>query len=318
MNEYFKKLADDLGISAVKLEQALAQITQSLHITLSDIQKIKILKTGMTNKSFMFSHQTEQYIMRLSGKGSEKLINRHEESAVYQCLSSLEICDEVVFFDEGSGNKLSRYIPNSRVCDPKNWEDVTKSMQLLHKFHQKELKVSHTFDVIKQINLYESLWQKSSQYPDYKQTKSNVLSLQNYIEKYKMPKILCHIDAVSDNFLFYPDEKHKENIRLIDWEYAGMQDPHIDIAAFGIYSLYTKEEMDKLINCYFSGQCSDTIRIKIYCYIAQLGLCWSNWCEYKSSLGVHFGEYSPKQYQYAKEYYKYAIQKMKDEYDDAI
>ena len=29
-----------------------------------------------------------------------------------------------------------------------------------------------------------------------------------------------------------------------------------------------------------------------------------HWCEYKRSLGVEFGEYSLKQYRYAKEYYK--------------
>lgn len=34
------------------------------------------------------------------------------------------------------------------------------------------------------------------------------------------------------------------------------------------------------------------------------GLLWSNWCEYKKSLGVEFGEYSLRQYRYAKEYYR--------------
>ena len=31
---------------------------------------------------------------------------------------------------------------------------------------------------------------------------------------------------------------------------------------------------------------------------------WSNWCEYKSICGVEFGEYSLRQYRYAKDYYK--------------
>ena len=29
---------------------------------------------------------------------------------------------------------------------------------------------------------------------------------------------------------------------------------------------------------------------------------WSNWCEYKEKLGISFGEYAMRQYQYAKEY----------------
>jgi len=41
---------------------------------------------------------------------------------------------------------------------------------------------------------------------------------------------------VPDNFLFV-EKDGKEEIRLIDWEYAGMQDPHVDVAMFCIYSL---------------------------------------------------------------------------------
>ena len=96
-----------------------------------------------------------------------------------------------------------------------------------------------------------------------------------------MPKEwkLCHIDANCDNFLFYR-ENNEERIKLIDWEYAGMQDPHVDIAMFAIYSLYNKEQIDELIGMYFTEGCNKETRFKIYCYIAASGLLWSNWCEY--------------------------------------
>ena len=48
----------------------------------------------------------------------------------------------------------------------------------------------------------------------------------------------------------------------------------------------------------------------IYALIAACGLLWSNWCEYKQHLGVEFGEYSLRQYRYAKEYYRYAAERM--------
>ena len=64
------------------------------------------------------------------------------------------------------------------------------------------------------------------------------------------------------------------------------------------------EKVDQLISLYFTEGCPDAIRIKIYCYIASAGLLWSNWCEYKRHLGVDFGEYSLRQYRYAKEYYR--------------
>ena len=91
-----------------------------------------------------------------------------------------------------------------------------------------------------------------------------------------------------------------------------MQDPHVDLAMFCIYSLYNKEEVDQLIDLYFVEGCKIEDRIKIYCYIAVCGLLWSNWCEYKRSLGIEFGEYSLRQYRYAKEYYRIVQEELKE------
>lgn len=172
-------------------------------------------------------------------------------------------------------------------------------------FHNRKLQVGHEFDIFGKIDFYESLWEgRPSIYKDYLKTKENVLSLRNYIEKNVTDKVLTHIDAVPDNFLFDDGTEGELHLQLTDWEYAGMQDPHVDIAMFCIYSLYDKRQVDRLINIYFEGKCPHNIHTKIYCYIAACGLLWSNWCEYKRNLGVEFGEYSLRQYRYAKDYYR--------------
>ena len=106
--------------------------------------------------------------------------------------------------------------------------------------------------------------------------------------------------------MFLPDG----SIKLIDWEYAAMQDPHVDIAMFCIYSMYKRDKVEQLIDIYFEGKCDIKTRIKIYCYIAMCGLLWSNWCEYKRQLGVEFGEYSLAQYRFAKDYYKIVLEEL--------
>ena len=133
--------------------------------------------------------------------------------------------------------------------------------------------------------------------------------MKSYIDWLKPEYALTHIDAVPDNFLF-SEKNGEEQLRLIDWEYAAMQDPHVDIAMFCIYAMYDRQEIERLIDIYFEGHCNQKNRVKIYCYIAICGLLWSNWCEYKRSLGVEFGEYSLKQYRYAKEYYRIAVDEM--------
>lgn len=77
----------------------------------------------------------------------------------------------------------------------------------------------------------------------------------------------------------------------------------------------TESRLTNLFNAYFTEGCPKEIRIKIYCYIAACGLLWSNWCEYKRNLGIDFGEYSLRQYRYAKDYYNVVqdeLQKMED------
>jgi thiamine kinase-like enzyme len=187
-------------------------------------------------------------------------------------------------------------------------------MKVLREFHESKLVVSHTFDIFGQIAFYESLWEgEPSIFGDYQTTKANVLSLKAFIDGLEKDRCLTHIDAVPDNFLFYTLPDGTEGLQLTDWEYAGMQDPHVDIAMFAIYALYDKSRIDFLINTYFNGVCPQDVRLKIYCYIAACGLLWSNWCEYKATLGVEFGEYSLRQYRYAKDFYRYFMEEENNE-----
>lgn len=292
---------------------AIQVICQALGARPDEVTNITVLKKGMTNRSFLFSCKDKKYIMRIPGEGTDQLINRRQEAAVYQTIAGRKICDEIAYINPENGYKITEYLEGARVCDAENEEDLQKCMKKLREFHGQKLKVDHSFDLFGQMEYYESLWEGTpSAYKDYEKTKAHVLQLKDYIEANAGERVLTHIDAVPDNFLFV-EENGKEEIRLIDWEYAGMQDPHVDIAMFCIYSLYKKEQVDHLIDLYFEGSCDDKTRIKIYCYIAVCGLLWSNWCEYKRKLGVEFGEYSLRQYRYAKDYYKIVQQELGEE-----
>ena len=297
---------------------AISVIEEALNVNSDEIEDITVLKKGMTNRSFLFSCRDEKYIMRIPGEGTDQLINRKEEADVYNVIHDKKLCDDIKYINADNGYKITKFIENARVCNPFNESDVKKCMKVLKDFHSMELKVNHEFDIYKMIDFYESLWNgNDSAYRDYKKTKEKVLSLKTYIDEHVGKKVLTHMDPVPDNFLFATNKLGKEEIRLIDWEYSAMQDPHVDIAMFSIYSLYDKEQVDNLIDIYFDNQCEEETRIKIYCYISSCGLLWSNWCEYKRNLGVEFGEYSLKQYQYAKRYYSFAMKMIEElEWED--
>ena len=287
----------------------------------SDITDITVLKKGMTNRSFLFyvdgaGNRNGKYIMRIPGEGTDKLINRANEAAVYKAISGLGLCDDPVYINPENGYKITKFLDGVRVCNAENDNDLKRCMEKLRDFHKMKLQVPHTFDIFQQIEFYHSLWTgEKSMYSDHKVTTEHVHELKRYIDKQEKDWCLTHIDAVPDNFLFYKDETGEDRLQLTDWEYAGMQDPHVDIAMFCIYSMYDKEQVDHLINLYFAGDdgsgiCPENVRTKIYCYIAACGLLWSNWCEYKSQLGVEFGEYSLRQYRFAKDYYRYATERI--------
>jgi CTP:phosphocholine cytidylyltransferase-like protein/thiamine kinase-like enzyme len=269
-----------------------------------EIWDIQPLNLGMTNRSFTFVYNWTRYIMRVPGEGANDLVDRQNEYSVYKVISPLKICDDVVYIDADSGYKISAFLEEARVCDPLNTSDVSACMKKLREFHNMDLKVDHAFDVFERIDYYRRLWHdQNSVFPDYQTTEANIKRLREYIDSAPKKLSLSHIDSVSDNFLFVW-RNGKEEIRMIDWEYAGMADPHMDIAMFAIYALYDREQTDALIDCYFTEGCPDDIRLKIYAYVAVCGFLWSNWCEYKRHLGVEFGDYAIRQYLYAKEFYQ--------------
>lgn len=279
----------------------------------SEVEALQTMKTGMTNRSYAFFVKGNRYIIRIPGEGTDRLINRAQEHAVYNAIKSLGISETIHYFDPAMGIKISSYLTDAHVCNSGNWDEVAKCVAALREFHSKKLHVAHSFDLWERLDFYESLWDgEPSVYADYDKTKQAVFSLKRFIDEQPTSIQLCHIDAVPDNFLFVHDTNGAEQIKLIDWEYAGMQDPHLDIAMFIIYAMYDRTEAEKLIDLYFTDDCDKLTRMKMHCYIAVSGLVWSNWCEFKHHCGVEFGAYAQRQYDYAREYSEIFFQEYRE------
>ncbi|MDO4421401.1 MAG: NTP transferase domain-containing protein [Eubacteriales bacterium] len=311
-NEYveintYEQLRNTDSKSSQLKSDAIRTITEVFGSNENEITNLETLKKGMTNRSFVFTVKGSKYVMRIPGEGTDKLIDRKQEAEVYSVISGLDLSNEPIYINPDNGYKITDFLDSIRVCDPASESDIARCMKRLREFHDLKLSVNHSFDIFGHIEFYESLREgKPSVYGDYNETKANVYKLRSFVDSIEKDWCLTHIDAVPDNFLFFSRKETDSKVLLIDWEYSGMQDPHVDIAMFCIYSLYGKQECDHLIDLYFEGNCDVETRAKIYCYIAMCGLLWSNWCEYKQMLGVEFGEYSLRQYRYAKEYFRYA------------
>ena len=158
---------------------AIGVAAKELGVKQSDIKNITVLKKGMTNRSFLFSVGEDKYIMRIPGEGTSQLIDRDMEADVYAAIEGKGVCDDNVYLNPKNGYKITKFIDNSRNCDPLDQNDLDICMKKLRDFHDMKLKVPHTFDIFAHIDYYESLWNGApSVYRDYEDTKKNVLSLQ--------------------------------------------------------------------------------------------------------------------------------------------
>ena len=281
---------------------AMELVADVLHIPESEITNLRCLKSGMTNKSFLFRAKERSFICRIPGPGTELLINRKQEKEVYDSVKALGITEHVIYMNGESGYKISEYYEGVRTSDARNWDDVARCMELIKKLHNSFIRVGHRFDIRERIDFYESICAgyERKLFEDYLPVKLNMVKLMNRLEQLNRPKVLSHIDSVCDNFLFLPNGE----IKLIDWEYAGMCDPLIDVSMCAIYSYYNEEETEQLIRVYLGHEPSAEERFVYYSYIALGGFLWCLWAVYKSSVGEEFGDYTLVMYRYAKNYFK--------------
>lgn len=282
--------------------QALELVARVFHIPESEICDIRCLKAGMTNQSFLFRVKNRHYICRIPGKGTGLLVNRLEEAAVCETIRTLNLSEHVIYMDSKTGYKIAEFYENARNAKSDNWTDMERCMQLLRRFHESGLKVAHSFDIRERISFYERLCMSGNGtlFEDYGTVRGWMDELMNQLDQLNRPKVLAHIDSNVDNFLLLQDG----SLRLIDWEYAGMCDPLIDISMCAIYSYYNEEQLERLLDLYLRRTATNEERMVVYSYAALGGFLWSLWAVYKSSLGVEFGDYTLIMYRYAKQYYR--------------
>lgn len=288
------------------VRENLCQVVLEVLEQLSLLEKIKTftpLHKGMTNQLFYFSAQ-EEYLLRLPGAGTEHIINRQHEVDVYHALEGSDITEEILYICAQNGIKISKYMKQAHNCDKDNKLEIDRCMKLLRDFHDKELQVSHVFDIFAEIRLYEEQCGVCiGSFDDCLNTRRQVLELRNLIKSISKGNCLCHIDPVYDNFLI-----NDESIKLIDWEYAAMCDPYIDIAMFCIYAEYDREQTDWVISCYLREEPLPQQRMLVYAYMSSCSYLWVLWSEIKRMEGIDYWEYEKGQYQIAKEFYQYAME----------
>ncbi|OAT81598.1 choline kinase [Bacillus sp. MKU004] len=276
-------------------------IADALSIPLSSITEIKPFG-GMTNKNYKVIIDGKQYVVRVAGNGTEKMINRHEEKLNSELTCQIGINPPQLYFNVETGMKIVEMIPDSETLNPKTakrHDNLTLAGKVMRKLHTSNIIMENQFNAFKTLDQYEALLKdtEGELFDDYYLVREKVMKLKSYYDSLHFDLSACHNDPVAENFVKSGDDF----IYLIDWEYGGMNDPLWDVAAFSLECGYTQMEEDMLLDVYYEGKVSGESKERLLLNKIFQDFLWSVWTLYKEAQGDDFGSYGIDRYNRAKQ-----------------
>jgi thiamine kinase-like enzyme len=241
------------------LEQALARVPKwaSAH----DL-KVAPLGGGITNHNYRVDVGSQAYVLRVAGENTDLLgINREHEYAASLAAGRLGIGPEVIYFIQPEGYLVTRFIPGRPVLpeEMRQPETIRLAAEALKKVHSLPA-IPGEFWVPHIVADYTRTAQRCG--VDFPANFDWLLGRLRQAEAAltaKPPAFRpCHNDLLNENFLF------DGQLRILDWEYAGMGDPFFDLANFSVNHEFT-DEQDRILLEYTAGAVrpEDWARLKV-------------------------------------------------------
>lgn len=275
-------------------------IADALHVSIEEVTAIEALG-GLTNHNFKVTVGTDEYAVRIPGKGTEKYINRLDEKINSEITSWLGINPEVIYFNENSGFKIVRFIPNAETLNPKTGtreDNLFLVADIFKRLHTSGETFNARFDVFEKITEYETILAQlnGKLFEGHEEVKAQVLELEEFYKSLKVQLVPCHNDPLAENFVKSGEDK----MYLIDWEFSGMNDPFWDIAAYIIEAELSPAEEKLFLLKYFNGEGTKEQHQQLLLNKIFLDFLWTIWALMKEAGGEDFGSYAFNRFTRAK------------------
>jgi thiamine kinase-like enzyme len=229
------------------------------------------LSGGITNLNFKIEADGKAYVIRLAGEGTEQLgIRRDVEYAANFAAGQMGIAPEVVYFIEPENYIVTRFIsgkviPPDVIKQPDYLARVSKKIRL---FHKRGPKLKGEFNVFRRVEMLGKISKKNNaKFPhDWDWIMQKTKEVEKALAKDPYTPTPTHNDLLNLNWLEEDVPGDIGEIRLLDWEYAGMGDIFFDLANFSHHHRLNEDQVDNFLYEYF-GEVTD----KQY---ARLRLMW--------------------------------------------
>ena len=271
-----------------------------------DIVDFRNVSEGMTNTSFIFKIDGNDYIYRYPGNGTNKIINRKNEKESLKLAYKLGVDPTYIYSDTNEGWKISKFVESFREPDYSSKLDSRRVIKVLQKLHSANIKVDYGMKPWEDANGMEELLKKNSSesFSKFEPLKEKIKILYDKTKNDGVKKCFCHGDTYKHNWMIRPNG----DTLLIDWEYSGMSDPGIDVGYYIVDAMYDFNDAQDFIEEYLGENDNPQDEFHFMAYIAIIAYYWFVWALYREACGVTIGESLYNWYKMAQKYADYLLE----------
>jgi thiamine kinase len=232
-------------------------------IDLGRIDGVERIKHGLTNESWLVRSDTGIFVVRQSNSSEESLqINRRSEELILEVVAQAGIGPEVVLCDPTRHLLITRYAgPTWTDAQATTDESIGRVGLLLMRLHMlKPPPAIQVVDLATVIRGYTRTLahQGASTDASLHQRAQQITSFLRAEPELR----LCHNDIHALNIV------GNGELRLIDWEYAGLGERLFDLASICVYHCFAKSQRELLLSSYLrSPDAQAWHRLELCCWL---------------------------------------------------
>lgn len=170
---------------------------------------------------------------------------------------------------------------------------MKKTAAILSLLHHSGESMARAFDVRREYEAYKRQAEEAEAalYPDFTQMDAWFYELMARMDVLGWEACPCHNDLVPENFI----RNRQGRMYLIDWEYAGQNDPMWDIGSHFLECEFTAEDERVYLEYYYGKAAGEDFLArqmeKIRIFQMSQDILWSLWTAIKEAKGEQFGSY---------------------------
>lgn len=217
--------------------------------------EIEPVEGGLTNRSFHVTIDSERFVLRIPGSGTDAYIDRAQEAHNARGAARLGIAPEVIHADPRTGVALSRCIEGGRALDEQAFRDpalLESAVDLLARLHRSDADFRGEMALFPILDRYFRLCRHR---PDLlaplEGPRRRAEGLRRWIEGTREPECPCHIDPAPSNFVLVAGASPR--LYLLDWEFSARCEPIWDLAYLSADAALSEAQDEHLLSCYYGG-----------------------------------------------------------------